>query len=182
MAKLLTKLDFLTELVFLSAIVLTLIGLGCCGEVASMPGATNLALHKLASQSSTETGWGGIWYASRGVDGVKTGNLWDGGSLTANKANPWWQVDLGARHDLDYALIYNRQDCCGEREKTLEVLLSDDGQNWQSVYKHDGSIFGGGADGNPLKVDLNGQKAQFLRVQLRETNWLQLDEVEVFGK
>jgi len=150
-------------------------------EVAPIPGATNLALHKLASQSSTLTDWGGIWYASRGVDGVKTGNLWDGGSHTANEANPWWQVDLGAGYDLGYALIYNRQDCCGERSRSLEVLLSDDGQSWQSVYKHNGSIFGGGADGHPLKVDLNGQMARFLRVQLRETNWLQLDEVEIFG-
>jgi hypothetical protein len=30
-------------------------------------------------------------------------------------------------------------------------------------------------------VDLNGQKARFLRVQLQETNWFHLDEVEVFG-
>jgi hypothetical protein len=159
------------------------------GEVASIPGATNLALHKLASQSSTETGWLNIenpndptydWDASRGVDGVKMGDLPGAGFLTTNEKNPWWQVDLGARYDLDYALLYNRQsECCMERVRSLEVLLSDNGQSWQSVYKHDGSIFG--ADGHPLKVDLNGQKARFLRVQLRETNWLNLNEVEVFG-
>jgi hypothetical protein len=162
-------------------------------KVASMPGATNLALHKLASQSSTETGWLDIknpddpalknwydWDAPKGVDGVKMGDLPGAGFLTANEKNPWWQVDLGARYDLDYALLYNRQsECCMERVRSLEVLLSDNGQNWQSVYKHDGSIFG--ADGHPLKVDLNGQKARFLRVQLRETNWLNLNEVEVFG-
>lgn len=141
---------------------------------------TNLALHKLASQSSTATDWGGNWDASRGVDGVKTGNIFDGGFHTDSENSPWWQVDLGAMHDLDYALLYNRQDCCGERAGSLEVLLSDDGQSWQSVYKHDRSIFGG-TDGHPLKVGLNGQKARLLRVQLRETNWLHLDEVEVFG-
>lgn len=152
--------------------------------VSSLPGSSsdssNLALHKLASQSSTATDWGGNWDASRGVDGVKTGNIFDGGFHTDSETSPWWQVDLGAMHDLDYALLYNRQDCCGERAESLEVLLSDDGQSWQSMYKHDGSIFGG-ADGHPLKVDLNGQKARFLRVQLLETNWLHLDEVEVFG-
>ena len=147
----------------------------------ALPVPVNLALHKLASQSSTATQWSGNWSASRGVDEVKTGNIFDGGFHTDNEKNPWWQVDLGTRHDLNYVLLYNRQDCCMERAKTLEVLLSDDGQSWQSVYKHDGSIFGGGADGHPLKVDLNGQKARFLRVQLRETNWLHLDEVEVYG-
>ncbi len=155
-------------------------------NVAEAPPATpceqtNLALHKLASQSSTATDSEGHNYSAfRGVDGVKTGNIRDGGFHTNSEENAWWQVDLGARHDLDYALLYNRQDCCGERARSLEVLLSDDGQSWQSVYKHDGSIFGG-ADGHPLKVDLNGQEARFLRVQLRETNWFHLDEVEVFG-
>lgn len=143
---------------------------------------TNLALKKPASQSSTLKEFGGNWHASRGVDGVKTGNLFDGGFHTDNEENPypWWQVDLESGYDLSYALLYNRLDCCSERAKTLEVLLSDDGQIWRSVYKHDGSAFGG-ADGHPLKVDLNGQKARFLRVQLREFNALHLDEVEVFG-
>lgn len=140
----------------------------------------NLALGKFASQSTTATEWGGNWNASRGVDGVKTGNIFDGGFHTDYEENPWWQVDLGARHSLSYALLYNRQDCCIERAKTLEVLLSNDGQSWQSVYKHDGSVFGG-ADGHPLRVELGCQKARFLRVQLRETNYLHLDEVEIFG-
>ncbi len=142
---------------------------------------TNLALHKPASQSSTLKEYGGNWNASRGVDGVKTGNLWDGGPHTDNEENPWWQVDLGGIYDLSYALLYNRQDCCSERARTLEVFLSEDGESWQSVYKHDGSIFGGSADSRPLKVDLGCKKARFLRVQLRETNALHLDEVEVFG-
>lgn len=141
---------------------------------------TNLALGKFARQSSTTTGWGGNWNASRGVDGVKTGNIFEGGFHTDYEENPWWQVDLGARHSLSYALLYNRQDCCIERAKTLEVLLSNDGQNWQSVYKHDGSVFGG-ADGHPLRVELSCQNVRFLRVQLRETNYLHLDEVEIFG-
>jgi hypothetical protein len=140
----------------------------------------NLALNKFASQSSTATEWGGNWNASRGVDGVKTGNIFEGGFHTDYEENPWWQVDLGARNSLSYVLLYNRQDCCIERAKTLEVLLSDDGYSWQSVYKHDGSVFGG-ADGNPLRVELGCQKARFLRVQLRETNYLHLDEVEIFG-
>ncbi|MDQ1262873.1 MAG: chitinase, partial [Euryarchaeota archaeon] len=39
----------------------------------------NLARGRFASQSSTATEWGGNWNASRGVDGVKTGNIFEGG-------------------------------------------------------------------------------------------------------
>jgi hypothetical protein len=39
----------------------------------------------------------------------------------------------------------------------------------------------GGADGNYLDIKLNNEIARFVRVQLRETNWLHLDEVEVYG-
>jgi hypothetical protein len=39
----------------------------------------------------------------------------------------------------------------------------------------------GGADGKDLDIKLNNEIARFVRVQLRETNWLHLDEVEVYG-
>ena len=144
------------------------------------PAPTNLALHKFASQSSTATDWGGNWYPSRGVDEIKTGNIYDGGFHTDNEVNPWWQVDLGARSQLTEVHIYNRLDCCSDRSRTLQVLLSDEGQNWRVVYSHDGSVFGG-ADGKYLNIKLNNEIAGFVRVQLREKNWFHLDEVEVYG-
>ena len=142
--------------------------------------STNLALNKFAIQSSTATDWGGNWYPSKGVDGIKTGNIYAGGFHTNNEVNPWWQVDLGEINQLTEVRIYNRLDCCSDRSRTLQVLLSDEGQNWRVVYSHDGSVFGG-ADGNYLDIKLNNEIARFVRVQLRETNWFHLDEVEVYG-
>jgi hypothetical protein len=150
------------------------------GVAISPQPPANLARNKFASQSSTATDWGGNWYPSKGVDGIKTGNIFEGGFHTNNEVNPWWQVDLGAISQLTQVRIYNRLDCCSERSRTLQVLLSDEGQNWRVIYSHDGSVFGG-ADGNYLDIKLNNEIARFVRVQLRETNWLHLDEVEVYG-
>ncbi|MDM7934430.1 MAG: discoidin domain-containing protein [Methanothrix sp.] len=139
----------------------------------------NLALGKNASQSSTAEEWGGNWSASRGVDGIKTANIYDGGFHTGYEESPWWQVDLGSVYDLSEVRIYNRLDCCSERAGSLEVLLSRDGESWWTVYTHDGTPFGG-SDGDYLSVDLEGERARFVRVALREAGWLHLDEVEVY--
>jgi hypothetical protein len=171
---------FNKPLLCLMALVCLLVQASVAQESSSAQPSTNLALNKFASQSSTATDWGGNWYPSKGVDGIKTGNIYEGGFHTNNEVNPWWQVDLGAISQLTQVRVYNRLDCCSERSRTLQVLLSDEGQNWRVVYSHDGSLFGG-ADGNYLDIKLNNEIARFVRVQLRETNWLHLDEVEVYG-
>jgi hypothetical protein len=137
----------------------------------------NLALGKPASQSSrsqfsTPAG------AQGAVDGVKNGGF---GFHTSLEPNPWWQVDLGAVQVLDHVVIFNRQDCCAERARTLHVLLSDDGRVFRDVYAHNGSIFGGVRDAHPLRLRLNGAKARFVRLQLAATDYFHLDEVEVYG-
>ena len=147
------------------------------GQQLATPVPTNLALHKFASQSSTYVCCNTDWGAYRGVDGEKAGSLL---FHTDNEVDPWWQVDLGARSQLTEIRIYNRLDCCKNRSRTLQVLLSDEGHNWKVVYSHDGSIFGG-ADGKYLDIKLNNEIARFVRIQLREKNWFHLAEVEVYG-
>ena len=139
--------------------------------------ASNLALNKTASQSSTSV-YSHANDAQGAVDGVKDGRV---GFHTENQARPWWQVDLGGPASLNEVRVYNRMDCCQERARTLEVMLSDNGRDWVTVYRHDGSVFGGVTDGRPLVVALNGRQARYLRLQLNESNWFHLDEVEVMG-
>ncbi|MGA2502427.1 MAG: hypothetical protein ABSH20_32195, partial [Tepidisphaeraceae bacterium] len=100
--------------------------------------------------------------AAGAVDGVKDGK-W--GFHTSLEPSPWWQVDLGRSVPLERALIFN-----------------DDAKTWREVYRHDGRTFGGVTDGNPLAVPLKGDAARFLRIQLPGTEYLHLDEVEVYGK
>jgi len=138
--------------------------------------AVNLALNKPARQSSTYSA-STVDDAQGAVNGVKNGSF---GFHTNQEPNPWWQVDLQTVSTLNEIRILNRINCCSERARTIQVLLSNDGSSWRRVYSHDGSIFGG-FDGKPLVVDLKGAPARYVRLQLNETNYLHLDEVEIYG-
>ncbi|HRZ58774.1 MAG TPA: discoidin domain-containing protein, partial [Candidatus Paceibacterota bacterium] len=60
---------------------------------------------------------------------------------TERQEQPWWQVDLGSIASLSRIVIHNARDC-PERARNLRLLLSDDGNAWQEVYRHNGQIFG----------------------------------------
>ena len=115
--------------------------------------------------------------AAGGCDGVKDGK-W--GFHTNRMEKPWWQVDLGAVQPVARVLVWNRCDF-PTPSIHLELCLSEDGQNWQTVYKHNGTVFYGQTDGKPLEIRLKGRQARYVRVTLSDTNSLHLDEVEVFG-
>jgi hypothetical protein len=119
------------------------------------------------------------YFAERGVDGAYTG---DGkthssflGFHTGKEANPWWEVDLGSTRELTEVRIYNAEPFI--RAASLKVLLSDDGGSWKEVYDNRGRPFGPA----PLAVKLDKARARFVRVQLADTTWLHLEEVEVYG-
>ena len=137
-------------------------------ELSAGP-ATNLALGKPAQQSST---YSGDYPASNGVDGRK-----DDGSMfhTNSESNPWWQVDLQGNYALSHIMLYNRTGCCTERQRTVQVLLSQNGSNWQTIYAHNGTDF------RELRVEAGGRRARYVRVQLAEQNYFHLQEVEVYG-
>jgi hypothetical protein len=158
-----------------------------CGVAAWVTGSgipahaqtTNLALHKPADQISRSpwsTGKTTADDAAGAVDGIKNGYF---GFHTNYEPNPWWQVDLQQISSLSEIRVYNRLDEAG-RAATIQVLLSNDKTNWQTVYRHNGTTFGG-TDGRPLAVNLNGAQARYVRLQLAATNYLHLDEVEVYG-
>jgi hypothetical protein len=115
--------------------------------------------------------------AAGGCDGIKNGE-W--GFHTGDSTDPWWQVDLGAAHDLGRVVIWNRRSAAA-RATRIEVLLSDDGRQFRTVYQHDGTVFGGVGDDKPLAVDLKSQPGRFVRLTVPGKNRLHLDEVEVFA-
>ncbi len=134
----------------------------------------NVALGRPAQQSSTFAWAGPATGPASGVDG-KLGSPFH----TDNEQSPWWQVDLGRSYALQEVRVFNRMDCCGERARSLMLLLSDDGRNWQNVYSNQGRDFGG--KDNPLKINLAGRQARYVRIQLEQPNYLHLEEVEVYG-
>jgi len=113
-----------------------------------------------------------------GCDGLRTGQ-W--GFHTENEDNPWWQVDLGQPQALERAVLYNRCDACGDRNRYIRVLLSDDGAVFTLAYQHDGTPFFGHSDQKPLGVPLAGLKGRYLRLQIAGKSYLHFDEIEVYG-
>lgn len=143
-------------------------------EPAVQSAATNLALGKFCSTSSRSQ-WSGDEQGA--VDGVKNGGF----GFHTDPGPAWWQVDLGSSCTLVNVVIFNRTDCCSERARYLQVLLSNDGANFTTSYAHNGSVFGGVSDGRPLNVTLHGASARYVRLQITSGDYLHLDEVEVYG-
>jgi hypothetical protein len=129
----------------------------------------NFALAKPTRQSSVR------FFGSRGgVDGRITGTP---GFYTDLESEPWWDVDLQQSPSLTEIRIYNSK-INPERARNLQVLLSNDGETWNLIYTHDGSVFG--ANGLPLRIPMNGVQTRWIRLQLTGKSHLHLDEVEVY--
>ncbi|MCU0961839.1 MAG: discoidin domain-containing protein [Pirellulaceae bacterium] len=116
--------------------------------------------------------------AAGGCDGVIDGRY---GFHTAEEERPWWQVDLGTSLPLERIVIYNRGDGVSQRAAHLQVRVSDNGQDWRTLYEHDGTVFWGFGDQQPLCVTAGEAVARFVRIELPGRTYLHLDEVEVYA-
>jgi hypothetical protein len=115
--------------------------------------------------------------AQGGVDGVKNGGY---GFCTALEKDPWWEVDLLGVYNIDEIILFNRADGGQDRADTLAILLSTDQQEWRRLPEWRGGRFGG-IDGRAARIRPKQAIARYVRLQLNETNYLHLDEVEVYG-
>jgi hypothetical protein len=133
-------------------------------------GSANLAAGRPATQSSTFQN-ASQWAASKGVDDVRSDS-----SLfhTALEDRPWWEVDLLAVYPIDHLMLHNRQASNAERARRLEVLLSEDGKNYQRIYAHDGRVF------RSLLVPAGGLRARYVRLRLNAREYLHLQEVMIY--
>jgi hypothetical protein len=142
----------------------------------------NLALNKPAVQSSDL--FGGV--AARAVDG-NTSGAWSNNSVTHTglDAQAWWQVDLGGVQSIRSVRVWNRTDSFPERLSNFYVLVSDvpfASTSLSATLAQAGvSAFHTSAPaGSPTSVAVN-RTGRYVRVQLAETNYLTIGEVEVLG-
>jgi len=147
-------------------------------------GLTNLALNKPSRQSSI--------YKPKGLEpigsermgfannGIKTGFY---GFHTNLEDKPWWIVDLLQLYHISVIRIYNRRDhpFLAARASGLIVSLSADNLRWNEVFVHDPhEIFG--LSSEPLTIPVGDKwEYRFVKIQLRKSEYLHLDEVEVYG-
>lgn len=146
---------------------------------------TNVALGAIAVQSSTLDIPVDL-SAGNAIDGNSNGNF-GAGSLTHTDFNnqPWWQVDLGARFTISSVNVFNREDCCAESLSDFYVLVSEVPFGSSSLQEllADATVTAvqvPGAGGRPSVVNLNAT-GRYVRVQLPDSEYLQLAEVEVLG-
>jgi FkbM family methyltransferase len=137
----------------------------------------NLALNKPTAQSSVYQPEQYGYDPQGACNGKKNGKF---GFCTLKENQPWWQIDLQEIYQLSEIRIYNRINC-KERASTLDVLLSQDALNWELCYSNAQENLFGGIDGNPLIADMQQKFTRFVRLQLRENEYLHLDEVEIYG-
>ncbi len=138
---------------------------------------SNLALGKPATQSSI-CEWSLRPDEARGaVTGPVTGRFM---FHTALQQQPWWMVDLGAPQPVGQVRIFNRMDVLAARANGLEVYVSADGRHWDLAGRHEGETPFGGADGDPLQVEV-GRTIRFVRAELPREGMLHLDQVQVLG-
>jgi len=114
-----------------------------------------------------------------GVSGLLTGTFQ---FHTDIEPEPWWQVDLEAPEEVSGVRLFNRFDGVEARSARLRLLGSLDGENWDVLVVRDDPRPFGGIDGRPFEWrPAVPVRLRFLRVQLLGTDYLHLDQVQVFG-
>ncbi|XP_025910898.1 alanine aminotransferase 1, partial [Apteryx rowi] len=143
------------------------------------PAAYNAALGRPASQSSV---FPNRSIAANAVDGNRDG-AWPHGSCarTLEEPEPWWAVDLGARHAVAAVLVQNRRDCCWEQLQGAQVHVGDAAGERASSNPVCGVITDAGP-GSLSTVCCEGLQGRYVSVSIpgREEQ-LALCEVEVYG-
>ncbi len=130
----------------------------------------------------TEPGLSTQTDAAGGCNGVKDGTY---GFHVGQQAFPWWQVDLGESVPVGRIVVYNRLDFEPglHNADTLQILASDDGEEWTLIHDNQGEHFGGIHGAPPLEVRFDDVSARYIRLLIpsEEHIFLHLDEVEVYA-
>ncbi|VVM23711.1 lipoprotein, putative [uncultured Gammaproteobacteria bacterium] len=148
--------------------------------IAVGAGTINLALGKPATQSSTF-----LYHSINPVAGYAVDGNTDGYFLNKSTTHTeyaqgaWWQVDLGSKKDIKQIIIYNRTDCCAARLSNYQVSISNKADFSTHTYQQDFHVAP-----NPKKIiqlDAPGKQGRYVRIQLLDSDYLSLAEVQVMG-
>lgn len=118
---------------------------------------------------------------SKAVDG-DVNTYWEG---AAEKYPNTVQIDLVSSNELDIAVLkLNPQKIWGKRTQIIEVLISDDGNNFTTLYPAAEYLFNPIENSNTVVIQLNC-KARYIRFDFTKNTGGsagQLAELEIYGK
>ncbi|EWM10385.1 F5/8 type C domain-containing protein [Kutzneria sp. 744] len=142
----------------------------------------DIAQGKAATQSSTAFDAP----AASAVDGNTNGSYFAGSiSHTGDDQNAWWQVDLGATQSVADVNLWNRNDCCADRDSDYWVLVSDTPFDHSLTPAQQAALPGvwsshqAGTMGRPTRLPA-AATGRYVLVQLAGANYPALAEVQVF--
>lgn len=150
-----------------AAVVMLGVGIAGYGVYKKLTAKPNIALHRPVTVSSQFPGEG--LDHSLLVDGDPT-NL---GFHTNNGPGEWCTIDLGASKSISRVVVTNRADCCQDRANPINILVSNDGQNFRKVAERREQFDVWTAD----NLQANGR---YVRIQHGSSGLLHLSEVEVY--
>jgi len=128
----------------------------------------NLAFHRPVIASST------LDVAYRSSDRLVDGNVSNVGfHTTPEDPNPWAMVDLGSSKRFSRVVMYNRADCCQERQVPMVLEVSADGVRFERLAERQ------------VKFDkwtVQGLRAtgRYVRFRLEGTGMFHLAEVAIY--
>uniref|UniRef100_H3AI33 Fucolectin tachylectin-4 pentraxin-1 domain-containing protein n=1 Tax=Latimeria chalumnae TaxID=7897 RepID=H3AI33_LATCH len=140
----------------------------------------NIALMGRATQSSLHDING---VAAHAVDGNKNPN-YEGLSCGHTQADfgPWWRLDLQEQHTIITVVITNREDCCSERLRGVQVWVGDSLEKGGHDNFHCGLQSSRFPSNDLVRFCCYGTVGRYVTVLIpNRTEFLTLCEVEVFG-
>ena len=155
---------------------------GCNSSSPLAPqGLQNLALQGVAKQISTASYGGFRAKAQFAIDGDTNGKYSQKSvTHTMSQLNPWWAVDLGANHEIDRIVVWNRTDLgVQKRLQNFSVYVLDEKglPVFSQGYCQNGFPNPALAIAMPTAI-----RGRYVKIMLNGRNYLHLAEVQVFGR
>jgi len=88
--------------------------------------------------------------------------------------NPWFELDLGAVHEVTRVLVHNRSDYCPDCALPLVVETSLDRQHYRTVARKFAAF-------DEWEQRFPAARARYVRVRVTRPSFLHLEAVRVFG-
>jgi CotH kinase protein/Chitobiase/beta-hexosaminidase C-terminal domain/Lectin C-type domain/HYR domain/Secretion system C-terminal sorting domain/F5/8 type C domain len=138
----------------------------------------NVAIGKTVRQSSNFTT---VYTASRAIDGNTAGTP----SRTGLNTNAWWEIDLGANHNITDIKLWNKTDINLATPSDYYVFVSPNpffSTSLTTTLTQSGvnAFYQAAAMARPTTIPIT-KIGRYVRIQLRQRNFLNMSEVQIFG-
>jgi CotH kinase protein/Chitobiase/beta-hexosaminidase C-terminal domain/Lectin C-type domain/HYR domain/Secretion system C-terminal sorting domain len=139
---------------------------------------TNVAIGKTARQSSNFTT---AYTASRAIDNNTSGTP----SRTTRDNNAWWEIDLGVQHNITDLKLWNKTDIFLVTPSDYYVFVSQNpfvSTSLNTTLNQSGvsAFYQAAGMARPTTIAVTN-KGRYVRVQLRQKNYLNMSEVQIMG-